>query len=240
MRNRGQIGWQEMRLLGPTVAREVSLSPMIGAFLFCLGTGSRCLGGTGIALRKPFTDNFMKPGKASLGSYVPATLQEGRKELAFSFSRASLTGLAFGVGKGGPETFSPDMMGLRARLVPDRWSWVLISSREAVGRRMGVDSIISRQVRGSLVKLRSQSLALPKLSQDMRRLGTQLKKKFSMYSRSTPDTAEWRKSPLELAATSLTQESEAQWWYLPPRKSYSKLNRATRTALLSSRLPRAS
>ena len=31
---------------------------------------------------------------------------------AFSFRRASLTCFPFGVGKGGPETFSPDMLGL--------------------------------------------------------------------------------------------------------------------------------
>lgn len=71
-------------------------------------------------MREAATDGFVEPEKGILGLYIPITFQGGRKGLAFSFRRASLTGLPFGVGKGGPETLSPDMSGLRTRLVADQ------------------------------------------------------------------------------------------------------------------------
>lgn len=57
-----------------------------------------------------------RPGFSSgkMGDRENAALKDsGRyREHAFSFRRASLTCLPFGVGKGGPETFSPDIFGL--------------------------------------------------------------------------------------------------------------------------------
>jgi hypothetical protein len=103
--------------------------------------------------------SIFKPGTAPWTSCISATPQGERKELAFSFNRASLTGLPFGVGKGGPETFSPDMMGLRARLITNRCNRMLIFLTRSGKKSSGCRKYGPQVFPGSLLKLRSQSLA---------------------------------------------------------------------------------
>ena len=188
-----------------------------------------------LAMREAATDGFVGSEKGKLGSYIPIMYQGGRKGLAFSFRRASLTGLPFGVGKGGPETLSPDMLGLRTRLVPDqcgRGSALLLEAVESQVDVVVWFAGVSRKLAEAATPISS--------SEDEPRPAANVSMQPKKVSTCSPTTPKARNDEQDFSAIAFTRASKARWRHLLPRKNYCRSSKVKLKAKISSTLPQAS